>query len=175
MRGLIVPVPDATASIKGKQVLPADASLTNKGLIEIATTPETASGASASLAIAPLGLLSAQGFSDIYESALQTITTGGTLTLAHGIGRTPKFVQVSLYCAIAEHGYSVGDVVQLNGSFMYSSTVNDTRGVAVVANSSNLVVRFSNKATVFTVLNKNTGALNNCTNAKWRVYFKAWG
>lgn len=46
-----------------------------------------------------------------FTSTDQTITSGGTLTLAHGLGAVPKMAQVFLVCQTANNGYSVGDVV----------------------------------------------------------------
>lgn len=109
-----------------------------------------------------------------YASTGQTITSGGTLTLAHGLGATPRMIQGYLKCTTADLNYSVGDEVPVSGGQeAYGSTV--SVGVSIVWDSTNLTVRFgSNAGGAFAVLNKTTGTLGAITNGSWEFYVRAW-
>lgn len=117
------------------------------------------------------GLL--QVLSKIYTSPAQTITSGGTLTLAHGMGTTPRLIQAYLKCTTTDVGYSVGDEVFVSGGQdAYGSTV--STGVSVVPDATNLNIRFGSNAGAFAVLNKGTGTLGAITNGSWEFYIRAW-
>ena len=107
---------------------------------------------------------------DEYVSSEQTITSGGTLTLSHGLGDTPKLVTVELVCKTAEYGYSVGDVVEVLGQI--DPEVNC--GVSVVKDSTNISVRYGSRATAFSVVDKSNGDARAATNANWRAVFRAY-
>lgn len=109
-------------------------------------------------------------FSRQFPSAEQTITSGGSLTIAHGLGATPVFWTILLICKTAESGYSVGDVTEVSGT--QDSSV--SYGLAVVPDAVNLVCRYGANANVFFLLNKTTGAAAAVTNANWRVILRAW-
>jgi hypothetical protein len=116
-------------------------------------------------------------FSQSYTSTQQTITSAGSLTLAHGLGVMPTLFQVALVCQTAELHYSVGDVVVITeiGGFYGAQT-----GVAIVPDSTNLNIRFGANAGggggngCFLLLDKTTGSANFITNANWKVVFRAW-
>ncbi|WP_287323717.1 hypothetical protein [Mesorhizobium sp.] len=103
-----------------------------------------------------------------YESSQQTITSGGSLTLAHGLGVTPKLYLAVLQCTTAEKGYSIGDEVA-------ALTIPvDSRGVSIVPDATNLNIRYGSFATAFELLNKTTGANEAATNANWALVARAW-
>ena len=106
-----------------------------------------------------------------YQSSDQTITSGGSLTLAHRLGVEPIFIQVVLKCITAEAGYSVGDKLFINPNLSKNTTGN--QGVVVVPDATNLNIKFGNAANVFTGLTKNTGASIGFTDGKWRIIFRA--
>lgn len=168
MPGVSNPVPEASSTVPG--------------ITEYATTGEAQSGTATDKAMTPANVTSAfpnrlldnLGYNDIYKSAEQTITSAGSLTLAHGIGRAPLIVLGTLKCKIAQYNYSVGDEVFLQ-NFMYSSTTNDTRGVCVHADATYIYARYSSFSSVFTVLDATTGVLRNITKANWRLKLYAWG
>jgi hypothetical protein len=117
------------------------------------------------------GLL--QVFSEIYTSPDQTITSAGSLTLAHGMGSIPKLVQASLKCTTTDLGYSVGDEVFVSGGQdAYGSTV--SVGVSIVPDATNLNIRFGSNAGAFAILNKTTGTLGAITNGSWSFVVRAW-
>lgn len=111
---------------------------------------------------------------DGYASTGQTITSGGSLTLAHGLGSTPRLIQAYLKCTTADLNYSVGDEAPVSGGQeAYGSTV--STGVSIVWDATNLNIRFgSNAGGAFAVLNKTTGTLGVITNGSWQFYIRAW-
>jgi hypothetical protein len=124
-----------------------------------------ASGTSASFQPldATLTSLAAQGSTSFntFVSTDQTITPAGALTLAHGLGATPRFWSVVLVCTTADLGYSVGDVV---ASYSINRPV-------LWPDATNLNVRFG--ANTITLLDKTTGVAANITNANWKARFSA--
>lgn len=103
-----------------------------------------------------------------FTSSDQTITAAGSLTIAHGLPAVPNRVMWSLVNVTADQNYVAGDVV-----FAPINNAGGNQGVAVVPDATNLVVRFGSGATVFQIVNKTTGALNNITVANWRIRFYA--
>ena len=112
-------------------------------------------------------------FRESYESAEQTITVAGLLSLAHGLTAKPALMQFVLKCKTAQYGYSVDDEVVINPHRSGASTVS-SGGIAVVADATNIVVRYANSSSVFYVLDKSTGNLNSLTNANWALIVRAW-
>lgn len=103
----------------------------------------------------------------VYESPQQTITSAGALTLAHGLSKTPKMFSAYLVCQTAEQGYSVGDILSLDG-FLSTANANTNRGFSLVPDATNLNIRFGATATAFAALHKTTGAFVSLTNANWK-------
>jgi hypothetical protein len=107
-----------------------------------------------------------------YESAEQTVTSAGTLTLAHGLGVEPLFVTAELVCKTTEAGYSVNDVVQIPVGGI--EQLSKTSMAAFSKDATNVSVRYGSDANTFTILNKSTGALVALTNANWRMIVRAF-
>jgi hypothetical protein len=150
----------------------ADASLTQKGIVELATTAEIKTGTDSTRAIATDQLLAALGFTAYFQSADQTITSAGSLTIAHGLGRTPVLIQAWLKCAVAEANYTIGQMVPIH---LGAADAASNTGVAVVPDATNLNVRFANAANVFVGINFTTGAVPALTNTSWRLVLRVWG
>lgn len=105
-----------------------------------------------------------------YESAQQTITSGGSLTLAHGLGVKPKLWMGFLQCVTAEGGYSVGDEIAVPTS-ANASTIPP---IGIVPDATNMNVRFGSNGSVFYLNNKSNGTQFTITNANWRFIVRAW-
>jgi hypothetical protein len=102
-----------------------------------------------------------------YESAEQTITSSGSLTLAHGLGAMPQFFTFILKCKVAEFNYSVGDELLIPPG-------NDANtGISVVSDSTNINIRYGLNGTVFSANNKTGGAGVSLTNTSWRLIVRA--
>lgn len=104
-----------------------------------------------------------------YFSGNQTISGGGSLVLAHGLGVRPKRVLIELICTTADIAYSIGDIVPYSVQTCDGVT---TYGVGCVADATNLTVRQSASAT-WQLHRKDTGAQASITAASWRVRFYA--
>ena len=110
-------------------------------------------------------------FTKSFVSSEQTITAAGSLSLAHGLGVMPTLIQVRLICKTADNNYSVDDELILNPG--YGGDAN--RGVSVVPDATNLVIRFGSTATTsLAALDKTSGALAGLTNASWKLIMRAW-
>lgn len=100
-----------------------------------------------------------------YNSGNQTITSAGALTLAHSLPAEPTRVTCWLKCTTGEHGFSIGDKVL--APLTSSDAATDTQGFSLVADATNLTIRFGTNPNVFTYKNKTTGAGVALTNASW--------
>ena len=105
-----------------------------------------------------------------YNSGEQSITAGGGLTLAHGLGTVPKLLSAALVCKVAEAGYAIGDVVYQAPS---PSDVTGY-GVSVRYDSTNLYPKFASSASVFYIMNKTTGAATLISLSNWKIIFYAY-
>jgi len=107
-----------------------------------------------------------------YDSGVQTITLGTTLTLAHGLGAIPRLVIAVLQCATAEYGYAVGDEISLSASAMSNDT---NYGINTSADSTNLYVTIGSGG--IQILRKDSGSIGLSaliTVANWKLVLRAW-
>ncbi|MER8641005.1 phage tail fiber protein [Mesorhizobium sp. M1252] len=107
-----------------------------------------------------------------YESAAQTITVSGPLTLAHGLGVKPVLYFGFIKCLTAEGGYSVGDEVMVNVNNHDTGT--GGTNATIVPDATNLNVRFGNNTWVFAVINKTSAGRFNITPANWQYVVRAF-
>ncbi|ACT50860.1 hypothetical protein [Methylovorus glucosotrophus] len=161
-----------TAFVMANSARNQDATASQKGVVELATATEIKS-LDSTRAIAADQMQAAVGFAAMYESPQQTITSGGSLTIAHGLGRTPVMVSHQLVCVTAEQGFSVGD--RLNISPLHMEGTNVNRGMSVISDATNIGIRFGISANVFAVPHFSTGTIAGLTNANWRLVVRAWG
>ncbi|WP_347567159.1 terminase family protein [Mesorhizobium sp. WSM4904] len=170
--------PKASPTFTGTPAAPTAAGGTNStqlattafvasAISPLATSASVASGLAAKVDVATAKL---QGF---YESAQQTITSSGSLTLAHGLGVAPKLVGAFLVCVGAENGYAVGDTIGVNPQSYYDGSAGG-RGSTLFCDASNVSVRFAANTNVYLMLNKGGTATVNFTNANWRLVIRAW-
>jgi len=105
-----------------------------------------------------------------YESAQQTITSGGLLTLTHGLGVEPGRFDFHLVCTTAEDGYSIGDKIGAN----INSTTGSVRYNSFSFTSTQIRFRFSNDSTCFHTNNKTSGSSAALTNSNWKLVIRAY-
>lgn len=152
---------DAIAALKANLASPA--------LTGTPTAPTAAAGTNTTQ-IATTAMvqsaIAAGKFQKAYESPQQTITAGGSLTLAHGLGVQPKLTGIYLQCVTAENGYAVGDEIVF--------TATNSNGATIVPDATNLNIRYGSNASPFFANNKNTGTNASISNANWRAVFRAW-
>lgn len=110
----------------------------------------------------------------VFTSSDQTITGAGSLTLAHGLGTTPKNVWAALVCQTAELNYSVGNVVPLVGGNQ-PFAVSSSCGYGCVVDATNLNIRYGSSVGPgpFYLLDKTTGTATAITLANWKARFYA--
>ncbi|TDQ82514.1 hypothetical protein A8950_2337 [Dongia mobilis] len=107
-----------------------------------------------------------------YDSGELSITSGGTLTLAHGLGAAPQDLRPVLRCKTAEAGWAVGDEIAIG--FANTGTGFGThRGLGLRADASNIVLRYGSGASAFGYAHGGTGSEANLTNANWRLILRA--
>ncbi len=106
-----------------------------------------------------------------YVSSEQTITSGGLLTLAHGLGAAPSFATMKLICKVANNGWSVGDLADTE---MQQSAGSAAKVNQLYSSATNVLVRFSDNASCFVVANKSTGVTFNATNSDWKLIVRAY-
>lgn len=100
--------------------------------------------------------------------------TNFAYTLPHGFGVAPTLFRTSLICKVAEGGYAIGDVVEVQPFCDLTDTTSFTRGMSLVSDATNIYVRMVANAAIWTLVNKGTGALFATTSANWRLIVRAW-
>lgn len=111
-------------------------------------------------------------FTKSYTSAEQTVTSAGLLTLAHGLGAAPAFIQLFIKITGTVTGFTTGDVVSINPGFTGDAAGN--RGTSVVSNATNILVRFGSSTAAFSLMRHDTGDFTNATNTEIKLIVKAW-
>lgn len=148
-----------------------DASTTTKGIIEIATDAESASGASGGLSVPPSGL-AAREAARRYTSAQQLMPNGGTITLSHGLGVVPFSVVLEMVCVTTERGYSPGDIIQLEWACTdFNVATRQGYGATVVKSSTQVRVYLANNYSFVAVSTGGVPAV--LTPANWRLVVRA--
>lgn len=147
----------------------AAASDTAQGAVELATTAETETGTDTARAVTPAGLNGAIGFSNLFTSTAQTITTAGQLVIPHGLTKKPVLVAAYMTCVTGELGYTSGDEIAVN---VAGDVGTGSWGMSVLLDATNLTVRFGASGMIAT--HKTTGVGTLITNGNWTITFRAW-
>ena len=108
--------------------------------------------------------------SGVYESGEIAITSAGTVTLSHGLGAAPRFLQFFLICKTAQGGFSVGDVIVASDHFQYHGGV---AGLVAKVTSTQITLRYGSHSSPFDVIDISSGSQLYLDNAKWRLLIKA--
>jgi hypothetical protein len=107
-----------------------------------------------------------------YDSGELTITSGGALTLAHGLGQKPYLLRPFLRCKTAENGWAVGEEIDI--TFAGSGTGFSThRWPGFRSDDTNIVLRFGSGTSAFGYVHAATGSEANLTNSHWRMIVRA--
>lgn len=100
--------------------------------------------------------------------------TAGLLTIAHGLGVTPKFKVMYAKCITADAGFAVGDIVEVacpSGDYIGSAP---GYGFAYYnPDATNMYIRFPSSAN-WNSLIKTTGGHTSYNIANWQYAFRAW-
>jgi hypothetical protein len=76
---------------------------------------------------------------------------------------------MELVCQTAEHGYSVGDVAVIMAQDTIGAFNSDDKGVSIVTNTTNIVIRYGSDDNAFSIINKSNGEKEEMTNGNWQV------
>lgn len=139
------------------------------GILQLSTQAETNAGVNDITAVTPLKLATWFGLKD-YESPVQTITLGGTLSLTHGLASQPKKYAAFLKCISVDLGYAVDDEIVVRDSDQNSGG-GQGYGLTIVPNATTLFVRFGNIRIMGLV--KGDGSADAIDVSKWKVIFRA--
>lgn len=107
-----------------------------------------------------------------FTSSAQTITSAGTLTIAHGLGARPSVITAWLVNVTGEHNYTTGQTVSVPVGHDATSGTNN-RGFSCRADTTNLVLRFGSDANVFVINDATSGVSQLATNANWTLVLHA--
>lgn len=110
-------------------------------------------------------------FTKSFESAQQTITSAGALTIAHSLGASPKLVVAALQCVTAENGYAIGEEVTME---IGKHDGSPARGLSVKVDATNLTVRYASDSGCLEYIHGTTGNNVALTNANWKLVLRAW-
>lgn len=135
-----------------------------------ATASEIRAGVDLFRLVTPGTLFSAQGFTSFVQTADQTITSAGTLTIAHGLGRQPLLMFPFLRNVTPEVGYSAGDITPV--SIMGPSA--SGAGTALTSNTTNILVTYGANTSAIQVINKTSGIVANISNGNWLFFVRAF-
>ena len=139
------------------------------------TLAEAQAGTDNTRAMTPLrvaGAITAQvAIRSAFTSTNQLITTGGLVTIAHGLGQQPTSTYMELVCITAEYGYVNGDRIVAN---VNNTTSGTNRINAVLYDPTNIYIRYSNAANCFIAGDYTSGVLVTLTNASWRLRVRAY-
>ena len=148
--------------------------------IPIATQIEAETGTDNTARMTPLrtaqAIVAQTVFSQEYTSAEQTLGTATLITLAHGLGVIPSFLQYRLVCQTAENGYSIGDIIDplpSQGGNPNATTALQV-GLGVKIDATNITARCSSSGATFMGNNATTGASVGLSDANWKLVVKAW-
>lgn len=152
--------------------------LNSPALTGTPTAPTAAPGTNttqlATTAFIQAAIAAAAVLTKTFSTSGQTISSGGSLTIAHGLGKKPFTLMTTIVCGTAEYNYSVGDemLVSLGGPF--SGTSVTATGSSVTFDATNIYVKWANATNAFDVmLDKSTGGPVNLTNANWTLSIRA--
>lgn len=141
----------------------------------VSTTVDTATTGTNTTQIASTAFvqqeLAAAPLATFFESSEQSMTLGGTITVAHGLGARPKLTRLILKCTTADSPYNVGDEIELG----HDHTINEggQRGFAVYYTDTtniNVVVGSSGAIPVIAP----GGSYLTITLSSWRLIIRAW-
>jgi hypothetical protein len=113
-------------------------------------------------------------FTKSFTSTGNTISSAGSLTLAHGLGVKPALIMTTIVCTGAEAGYSVGDELHVSLGGPYTGTSVTASGGAVTIDATNINIKWASSSSVFSaMIRKDTGGTANLTNSNWTLSVRA--
>lgn len=133
-----------------------------------AVAADVKAGTDQTKTVTSASILGAIGFAAYFQSANQTITAAGSLTIAHGMPRAPVLVQAYIKNTSSIFGFSVGDAVPANLGDAGANT-----GAVITSDSTNIYIRFGSSGG-FVTLDKTAGTNVTALPANWDFFVRAW-
>lgn len=101
-----------------------------------------------------------------------TYTNGGAITLSHGLGVVPKFVQFQAVCITDEGGWSAGLVADLSHEIQFAGSLSNSVGLGAAFNDATVFVRIA-AAGLYTINYGNFQAFA-LTPTSWRLRIRVF-
>jgi len=101
-----------------------------------------------------------------YEYTLTSWTDNTAVTLIHGLGAVPRFVDVTYVCTTIDNGYSVGDEIRAQ----YNQNYNNIRGLGVTKNNVNIKLQILINNSV----KSDASGYFVMAPANWNIKVRAW-
>jgi hypothetical protein len=150
----------------------AKAALASPTFTGVPSAPTATAGTDTTQVATTAFVQAASPLSESYTSTGQTITSSGTITLAHGMGAEPKIVTAKLQCIAADATYSIGDRITTSMQTTSGSS-GDSRINGLRIDSTNIVISYSN-GTCWVIGPKTGGVAQVIDNTKWQLYIEAF-
>ena len=121
------------------------------------------------------GTIDAEGFPESFPFTKEYVSDEFTfvnapITFEHGMGVLPKFVRLDARCIVAEHGYLVGEVLEV--PLIGTGTGGSSYNGAVVKTTTHLRLRLAVSGIAITTMN--AGAWATLNSANWVYTLRAW-
>lgn len=158
-----------TVTADGGTTSQADESI--RGTLRVADAATVTAGTDDLEAITSKKLREQGRLQRFFDSGQITITAAAGATVAHGLGQIPRLITAELVCINTSDGYTSGQVVPV---YINLQALGASRGVAIASDAINIIYRFGNTSTTFSLINLATGADVAVTNADWRLVIRAW-
>lgn len=136
----------------------------------IASTADVKAGTSSVKQVTPAALITAHGFGAYIQTSDQTITLGGLITIAHGLGRQPISISAYVKNITPEFNWLAGEVTEVFAGPM--GTAGSQSGVAVWSDATNIYLRYCVVAPV--ISDKSGVGTTTLTPANWKFFLRAW-
>lgn len=113
-------------------------------------------------------------FTESYESSEQDITSGGSLTLSHGLSSKPVALFSYIKCISDHGGWVAGEELQMPaGNYAPGNSL--SQGMNIVPSASNIYVKFGGFGNVFKLIyNTTNGGDFNMDTSKWKLIVRAF-
>lgn len=108
------------------------------------------------------------GMSKLYTTPTQTFTLGGAYSFTHGLGATPRLIQIEYECATAEGGFVAGDKILIAVAYYSYSNIQGPQPQKYDATTINF--RMGNAIPVLGTSGGGLGFTTTPANWRWRAF-----
>jgi hypothetical protein len=108
-----------------------------------------------------------------HTSAELAIVQGATVTSAHGFGVVPYSFSAQLICKVAEHGYAIGEILDISVNFSNNSQGVDRNANGVQVSANDTIIRGVVGEDIVTAILDTSGESAQITPANWRIVLVA--